>query len=84
MDFVEENTTKQFFTEYNEHLCSLKFSAERSKLPATQRLVEIIRLCDKYNEEQANMYHIRQDILKDYKNSHKTKTKEEKKEKKRK
>ena len=81
MDFVEENTTKQFFTEYNEHLCSLKFSVERSKLPATQRLVEIIRLCDKYNEEQANMYHIRQDILKEYKNCvHKTK--EEKKEKK--
>ena len=79
MDFVEENTTKQFFTEYNEHLCSLKFSAERSKLPSTQRLAEIIRLCDKYNEEQGNMYIIRQDILKDYKNCRKEhKTKEEK------
>jgi hypothetical protein len=56
MDFVEENTTKQFFTEYNEHLCSLRFNAERSKLPATQRLVEIIRSQDKQNQEQEEEY----------------------------
>ena len=67
MDFVEENTTKQFFTEYNEHLCSLRFNAERSKLPATQRLVEIIRSQDKQNEEQAKLYCIVRDLSKEYK-----------------
>ena len=67
MDFVEENTTKQFFTEYNEHLCSLRFNAERSKLPATQRLVEIIRSQDKQNEEQGKLYCIVRDLSKEYK-----------------
>lgn len=48
MDFVEQNTTSTFQTEYTKFLDDLKFDAERSKLPATQRLAEVIRLCDKY------------------------------------
>lgn len=51
MDFVEENTTKKFMNEYNAHLCDLKFSAERSKLSATQRLAELYREKENYNKE---------------------------------
>ena len=51
MDFVEENTTKKFMKEYNVHLCDLRFSAERAKLAATQRLAELYREKENYDEE---------------------------------
>ena len=51
MDFVEQNTTSTFQTEYTKFLDDLKFDAERSKLPATQRLAEVIRLCEKYSND---------------------------------
>ncbi len=54
MDFVEENTTLKFMKEYNSHLCDLKFSVERSKLPTTQRLVEIMREKEKLTVDIGN------------------------------
>jgi hypothetical protein len=42
--------------DYNSYLCGLKFSVERSKLPATQRLAEIIRNKDKLKIEQNNKW----------------------------
>jgi hypothetical protein len=51
MDFVEQNTTSAFQTEYTKFLDDLKFDAEKSKLPATQRLAEVIRLCEKYTND---------------------------------
>jgi hypothetical protein len=51
MDFVEQNTTSVFQTEYTKFLDDLKFDAEKSKLPATQRLAEVIRLCEKYTTD---------------------------------
>ena len=56
IDFVEENTTLKFMKEYNSHLCDLKFSVERSKLPATQRLAEIVRSKNKHNDEKIKKY----------------------------
>jgi len=52
MDFVEENTTMKFMKEYNSYLSGLRFSVERSKLPATQRLAEIIRTKNKISTER--------------------------------
>jgi hypothetical protein len=49
MDFVEENTTLAFQSEYIKFLDNLKFDVEKSKLPATQRLAELTRLSDKYD-----------------------------------
>jgi len=43
MDFVHENSTMKFMDEYMRYLDDQRFSVERSKLPATQHLVEIIR-----------------------------------------
>lgn len=56
MDFVEENTTMKFMKEYNSYLCGLKFSVERSKLPATQRLAEIIRIKDKIMSDRCSKW----------------------------
>lgn len=56
MDFVEENTTLKFMKEYNSYLSELKFSVERSKLPATQRLAEIVRIKDKNYIEKNEKY----------------------------
>jgi hypothetical protein len=52
MDFVEQNTTSTFQTSYTKFLDDLKFDAEKSKLPATQRLAEIIRLCNKDDDNR--------------------------------
>ena len=48
MDFVQENSSIKFMDEYMRYLDDIHFSVERSKLPATQHLVEIIRQCDHY------------------------------------
>lgn len=52
MDFVEQNTTSAFQTSYTKFLDDLKFDAEKSKLPATQRLAEVTRLCNKDDEDR--------------------------------
>jgi len=46
MDFVQENSTMKFMDEYMKYLDDQRLSVERSKLPATQHLVEIIRKCE--------------------------------------
>lgn len=51
MDFVEENTTSAFQSDYTKFLDDLKFDAEKSKLPATQRLAELTRICHKYEDD---------------------------------
>ena len=56
MDFVQENTTSTFQAGYTKFLDDLKFDAEKSKLPATQRLAEVIRLCNKYEDEYTARY----------------------------
>jgi hypothetical protein len=56
MDFVEENTTSTFKAGYTKFLDDLKFDAEKSKLPATQRLAELTRLCHKYDDEYTTKY----------------------------
>ena len=56
MDFVEENTTSAFQSDYTKFLDDLKFDAEKSKLPATQRLAELTRLCHKYDDEYTTKY----------------------------
>ena len=71
MDFVEENTTLKFMKEYNSHLCDLQFSVERSKLPATQRLAEIVRRIDHYNmKRQKTQIKIRQKYNEIFYNRH--------------
>ena len=46
MDFVQENSSIKFMGEYMRYLDDNHFSVERSKLPATQNLVEIVRKYD--------------------------------------